>query len=360
MDGVDTALVSIDKSGTRTLEFTVFPYPGEVSDTLERIVVQQDIVPIVDLSRMHVSLGEIFAQSVNDLLSVAGVDTDQVIAIGSHGQTIFHDPDAEHPNSWQLGSPSVIAARTGISTVADFRNMDIAYGGHGAPLVPPFHLSLLASLEVPSAALNIGGISNLTIPSDSSGAMHGFDSGPGNCLMDLWCQRNLGQPYDRDGHWAAQGRVNEDLLDALLSNEYFDRAPPKSTGRELFSPAYLELAQKQLNGSKVEAADVQATLLMFTVESIAQAFERLDTDVERIYVCGGGSHNKTLTAALKTRLNPIDIATFDALGVNVDAVEATAFAWLAAQRMGNAPVQLATGGTRQSVVLGALYEPTRI
>lgn len=359
MDGIDAALVEIAQSKVKTVGFQTYPYSDEIGSELHRCVIESSPVDLGTVSMLHVMIGEAFAEATTSLLQTAEVDVSEIVAIGSHGQTVFHDPDSAHPFSLQLGAPSTIAAATGITTVADFRSMDMAYGGQGAPLVPAFHVWAMQEAAAGSAALNIGGIANFTIPSTAQGDLLGFDTGPGNCLMDWWCEQHLGQPYDTNGEWAASGISSCELLEALLNHPYFDRPPPKSTGRELFGAAYLRDVFARLPNAEIEPADVQATLLEFTVESIGRSIDTTQSRLETVYVCGGGAHNKALMDRLSDRMGTVKVTTFNDLGINPDAVEATTFAWMAARRLAMEPVLTTTGSQLTSTLLGAVYEPTR-
>jgi anhydro-N-acetylmuramic acid kinase len=302
---------------------------------------------------LDVALGRLFAEAATAVLTAAGHPGSRIRAIGSHGQTVRHRPHTVHPFTRQLGNPSVIAERTGITTVADFRMRDMAAGGEGAPLVPAFHEWLFRAPGMNRAVVNIGGIANATwLPGDSAAAVIGFDTGPGNTLLDQWIARHRGEPCDRDGAWGAGGRVLNRLLAALLAEEYFTRPPPKSTGRELF---HLDWLGRHLDGSE-SPVDVQATLAELTARTIALALRTLPAPVREIYLCGGGAHNRDLVARLGRQLDGATVATTAALGLDPDWVEAVAFAWLAHQTLAGKPGNLpsVTGATRE-VVLGGIY-----
>jgi anhydro-N-acetylmuramic acid kinase len=310
------------------------------------------------MGRADVQVGRLFAQAVNELLSQAAVSPSRVTAIGSHGQTIRHRPGGDTPFTLQIGDPSVIATATGIPVVGDFRRKDLALGGQGAPLVPAFHDAVFRKPGADRIIVNIGGIANLTVLSGNPNApILGFDTGPGNTLLDGWIRRILLKPMDRDGAFAASGRVHAALLAALHSDPYFQQAPPKSTGPEYFSGSWLE--QHLGAAGNPVPADVQATLLALTAQSIADSIRELP-GISRpmVYVCGGGAHNGALMRALQHNLPGSAVATTDALGMPVDWVEAMAFAWLARQRIhqmpGNCP--LVTGASRPAV-LGGLWLP---
>ena len=353
VDGIDAALVSIPASGQLALLAThQHPFPVAVRTAIQELM-QPGPNEIEREGELDVQLGHLFAAATQALLAKAGVSASSIRAIGSHGQTIRHRPHAPHPFSRQIGNPSVIAEETGITTVADFRARDLAAGGEGVPLVPAFHHWLFRKPGVNRAIVNIGGIANITwLPSSENSAVLGFDTGPGNTLLDQWIARHKNEPYDRDGVWAASGRLQAELLTRLMANDYFAKAPPKSTGREYFHIAWLE---QQLAG-KHKPEDVQATLVELTATSIAQSLEFLPERVGELYVCGGGHHNRHLLTRLRALLPGIPIATTASLGLDPDWVEAAAFAWLAHQtlagRAGNMP---SVTGARHPVLLGGIY-----
>jgi anhydro-N-acetylmuramic acid kinase len=353
VDGIDAALVSIPVNGQFALLAThQHPFPVAVRAAIQALM-QPGPNEIEHEGELDVQLGRLFAEATHALLAKSGISASGIRAIGCHGQTIRHRPHATHPFTRQIGNPSVIAEDTGITTVADFRARDLAAGGEGAPLAPAFHHWLFRKPGVSRAIVNIGGIANITwLPATESNAVLGFDTGPGNTLLDLWIARNRNEPYDRDGAWAASGRVQKDLLARLMDDDYFAKAPPKSTGREHFNLAWLE---KQLVG-KLAPEDIQATLAEFTAASIAQALKFLPEEIGEIYICGGGSHNRDLRARLCALIPGIPVATTEALGLNPDWVEAAAFAWLAHQTLaghaGNLP---SVTGARHPALLGGIY-----
>lgn len=297
-------------------------------------------------------LGRCFAAVVRRLLRKAGLAPAEIRAIGSHGQTVRHLPGEPH-SSLQIGDPNVIVQETGITTVADFRRRDMAAGGEGAPLVPAFHAAAFAGDRY-RVVLNIGGIANLTLLEPGT-AVRGFDTGPGNLLMDAWARRHGHGPMDKGGTWAAGGTICRELLALLLHDPYFRRPPPKSTGREYFNPAWLERGLQHLTQAPVPA-DVQATLCELTAASIAGAIRDHAGGAEEILLCGGGVHNRHLMARLAHHLRKHTICTTAALGLNPDLVEATAFAWLAQQTLTGRPGNLPTvTGARHAVVLGGIF-----
>jgi anhydro-N-acetylmuramic acid kinase len=345
---VDAALVRFGAEPELVATHTL-PYPAELRAELLRLAVPGEN-EMDRLGRADVAVGRHFARAVNELLARAGVAREGVCAAGSHGQTVRHRPGGAAPFTLQIGDPNVIAAETGLPVVADFRRKDMALGGQGAPLVPAFHAAVFARPGEARAVVNIGGIANVTLlPADAAAPVRGFDTGPGNTLLDAWCRRHRGEPMDRGGAWAASGRVQAGLLRALLADEFFARAAPKSTGPEHFSLAWLEA-----RAGGHAPADVQATLVALTAESIAAAVR----GVAGVFVCGGGARNAVLMAALRERLPGVRVETTAALGVDPGWVEAMAFAWLARQRIKARPGNC-TGvtGAARPAVLGGLWLP---
>lgn len=345
LDGVDAVLVSFDSDHFAVTRTSYLPYPEDL---------KQDLLAAHtpchnELERCQLlcnRLAHLYAEAIQKLL--AGPDK-KVRAIGCHGQTIRHRPDLGF--TLQLNNPSLLAELTGMPVIADFRSRDIAAGGQGAPLVPAFHQAVFAHPSIHRVILNIGGISNLTdLP--PGGTITGFDCGPGNLLMDAWCQRHTGMPFDRNGSWATGGKVIAEPLEAMLAHPFFGQPPPKSTGRDTFS---LDWLQHQPI-SKCNAQDVQATLLELTARSIADAINQYCSGAQEVYLCGGGTHNRALASRLTALLPSMSLAQTDVLGIPADWVEAAAFAWLARQTLAGLPGNLpaVTGATGQRV-LGAIY-----
>jgi len=354
VDGIDAALVSIPPAGGFTLVAT---HQHALPDAV-RLAVQALMQPGADEidreGELDMQLGRLFAEAASALLKKSGLPPSQIRAIGSHGQTIRHRPRATHAFTRQIGNPSVIAEATGITTVADFRSRDMAAGGQGAPLVPAFHTALFRKAGTDRAIVNIGGIANITwLPGDAQAEVIGFDTGPGNTLLDFWASQQLGRAYDQDGAWASGGNVLPDLLARMLSDDYFRQRPPKSTGREHFHREWLG---RYLAGGEAPQ-DVQATVAELSARSIADALRQLLPGTpQEVYVCGGGSHNRDLLARLQAALGPVRLASTAALGLDPDWVEAAAFAWLAHQTLAGHPGNLpSVTGARRPVVLGGIY-----
>jgi len=356
-DSIDAALVDFSHDRCQLLG----THSSDISDLKSEIhaLAQPGDNEIQRLGQLDRELGIRFAETVKQLLRQQQLTNTAIRAIGSHGQTIRHRPpslEGGHAFSLQVGDPNTIAGHTGITTVADFRRRDIALGGHGAPLVPAFHQAVFHQPGVRRAIINIGGIANITLLEKSDETpMQGYDTGPGNGLMDAWTLTHLQQPYDAEGNWSRQGKTLPALLEQLLSTPYLALPPPKSTGRELFNLDWLNGQLGTLN-QPFEPADVQATLLDFTAQTIATAIKRHSEEPLDVFLCGGGAHNRALVEKLSALLDPIQVATTDNIGVPVDWVEAIAFAWLAQQTLegkpGNAP---AVTGARTAAILGAIY-----
>ncbi len=348
LDGLDAALVSF--SPPRLLASHRAPFPASLQRELLALC-RPGRDEIRRLMAMDVALGRLSARAVHGLLRKAGIQAEKVRAIGSHGQTIRHNPQGAYPSSLQIGDPNIIAELTGITTVADFRRRDMAAGGEGAPLVPAFHRAIFPA---DSTVVNIGGMANATCLAMDG---RGFDTGPGNVLMDAWARRHLKAPFDQGGRWAASGRVHQGLLERLLSEPFFARPPPKSTGRELFNLPWLDGILAGMD--PIPPGDVQATLAELTAASIAGALKRWSSP-GRIWVCGGGVHNAHLMERLACLLSPCPVASTADLGVDPDWVEAMAFAWLARETLNARPgnVPRATGA-RHPALLGGIYPGCR-
>lgn len=308
---------------------------------------------LVRMAHVDAGIAQLSALAVNKLLDSQHLSPCDITAIGSHGQTIRHLP--ELGTSLQVGDPNLIAELTGITTIADFRRRDMAAKGQGAPLVPAFHKSLFSSTDHSKIILNIGGIANMTwLPANQSTVI-GFDTGPGNMLMDAWIQRHHAQPYDESGKWAASGTQHQPLLTQLLSHRFFTVNVPKSTGREDFNLDWLDTEIAKVPG-QIAANDVQATLLTLTATSIISAIRPYFSDDTQLYVCGGGAHNRELMTSFKKALGASRVHTTSALDLDPNWVEAAAFAWLAKQHMEKKAGNLTdvTGAIGQRI-LGGCY-----
>ncbi len=301
-------------------------------------------------------LGKLFAEAALALMTSLNIQAGQVAAIGSHGQTVRHSPpDAEKiAYSQQIADPTIIAARTGCPVVADFRRADMALGGHGAPLVPAFHQKLFSQPEKNRVILNIGGIANITLLA-ANGDCSGYDTGPGNILLDSWCQLQLGTAYDHNGDWGAGGTLNLSLLNKLKSHPFFAQPAPKSTGREAFNLAWLK---NQLLDFDLPAVNIQATLMQLTADSIADQVNNLGWPISEVFVCGGGAFNSGLMQLLAEAIPQSTLSSTSKLGLDPNWVEACAFAWLAKRRIENKPGNLpAVTGASREAILGGVYLP---
>ncbi len=354
-DAVDAALVDVNPDRVELITCHGEPIPESLGSAL-RSVIDNQLIDRSAFWQLDVRVGELFARAARALLEKAGVDADEVRAIGSHGQTVFHAPDSEFPCTVQIGDPNIIAERTGITTVADLRRRDLAAGGQGAPLAPAFHAAVFRSGDHDRVVINIGGIGNLTLlPADDSLSTTGFDTGPGNTLMDIWANRAHGVAMDADGVWARSGRCHQRLLELLETEPYFALAPPKSTGRELFNLSWLDGFLARL-GEKVAPEDVQRTLCELTAVTIAEAIAGHAPGTREVLVCGGGVHNSLTMERLAERLQPVDVRSTESIGFDPDWVEAATFAWLAARTLDGIPGNLPTvTGARRRVILGGVY-----
>lgn len=359
-DGIDAALVRFDeRDGALRCELihgSTAPWAPALRTRLVELGQGGDARSLEELATLDVQVGEAFADAARQVIDAARAEPARVVAIGSHGQTVRHRPagaalDGRHPFSWQIGDASVIAERSGIDTVADFRRRDIAAGGQGAPLVPAFHAALLHSESEDRAVLNLGGIANFTLL-PARGDVRGFDTGPANALLDAWCLRHTGQAFDDGGAFAASGRVDAALLARLLDEPWFAQPPPKSSGREQF---HLDWLAPRLRGDEA-MADVQATLLELSAVTIADALRATQPTTRRVIACGGGVRNPALLARIGAQLPGVALESTAVHGLDPDFVEAMAFAWLARQtllgRPGNLP---AVTGARGLRVLGAIH-----
>jgi len=358
MDGVDVAVVKFFQEKIDFIHAETFEYPASIRDRLYKITSKENPHDLADIGQLDADIGIFFGQCTNKSIRKSNLNSSDVLAIGSHGQTIWHSPLGSAPYSWQIGNPAIITARTLISTVSDFRNLDMAFGGQGAPLVPAFHSAFLGESNKSRIVLNIGGIANISILDKQSSMAIGYDTGPGNCLMDLWHQLHTGEQYDKGGASARAGEILPELLVRFLEEDFFRKEGPKSTGRETFNLDYINSAIKSVSNRKnFSPEDVQATLLELTVVSIASNIHALKPHtIKDIYLCGGGSANIFLVEQLRKALDSCVVKSTADLGIDPDHVESCTFAWLAQQRISSRPVHLSTGGERKQLVLGALYQ----
>jgi anhydro-N-acetylmuramic acid kinase len=349
MDGIDAALVQFGESDLSIAATLEHNYPTELRKRLFAASRDPDSCTLDELGEIDTWVGESFRDASLALLTLGKIDASQVRAIGSHGQTVRHRPDATHRFTLQIGDPSIIATGTGIDTVADFRSADMALGGEGAPLTPAFHNWLFRDDSSDRVVLNIGGIANITILRAGDDVVTGFDTGPGNTLLDAWTEKHQGVAFDDEGRWAADGVADKALLKNLMNDPWFGKAAPKSTGFEYFNLDWLAAILPE----DLAAVDVQATLAELTAVSIANSIPASASDV---FVCGGGAHNAYLLQRIAAHLPDLGVSTTAAVGLEPDWVEAVAFAWLAMRRVKGMPASIpsVTGASRPAL-LGALY-----
>lgn len=358
VDGVDAVLCDFTNDDSVQVLATRFnAYDDALKRQIHRLCNNER--PATDeISAADRQLVTRFALAVNELLESAGAKPADVDAIGSHGQTIRHCPECSPPYSLQIGSPEALASATGIVTIGDFRTADIAAGGQGAPLAPAFHNAVFRTRNANRVILNLGGIANITcLPADPALPVTGFDTGPGNTLIDAWARRILHRDYDANGEWAAGGTVIDSSLAEMLTEPYFGMVPPKSTGRELFSEQWLD---RFGSGHSVtnRPEDLAATLVELTAITVSKAINRFAASSTEVYVCGGGAHNNYLMDRIKMSIGDRQLSTTQALGIGPDWIEAAAFAWLAKQALENRPGNLPeVTGAEKAVVLGRVCRP---
>lgn len=349
LDGLDIALVRQEDRPT-LLAHHYLPMPAALRAELLALCASgpDELARAATAEQQWVELA---AEGIHELLKREQLSPDDIRAIGSHGQTVRHEPARGF--TVQIGNPALLAELTGIEVVADFRRRDVAAGGQGAPLVPAFHEALFDTQDSPCAVLNVGGFSNLSLIEPGQ-EVRGFDCGPGNVLLDAWIGKVRGETFDRDGAWAASGTLSETLLHRLLSDPYFAGQGPKSTGRELFNLPWLESHLAAL--PPLPVADVQRTLLELTVRSITESLQQAQSDTAELLVCGGGAHNGALMQRLQALLPSCRVASTATRGVPPDWVEAMAFAWLAHCCLERIPANRpSVTGARGLRVLGAIY-----
>ena len=335
LDGVDVVLAAIDEHMVAQQASLSWPMPPEIKKAILDICQGQPLT-LSQLGRLDHQLGCLFADAVNALMEQQKLKPEDVMAIGCHGQTVWHEPTGSAPHTMQIGDNNQIVARTGVSVVGDFRRRDMALGGQGAPLVPAFHQALLAHPTERRMVLNIGGIANLSLLFPGQ-PVKGFDTGPGNMLMDAWIWRQKGKPFDKDGEWAASGNVVQPLLQKMLRDPYFSTPAPKSTGREYFNYGWIERQLSSFAG--LPAQDVQ-----------------LSGGAERLMICGGGGRNPRLVARLAALLPGTEVSSTDEMGIRGDDMEALAFAWLAYRTLSGKPGTLpSVTGAREASVIGAVF-----
>lgn len=355
LDAIDAVIVDFTNGKPVEIAFRSETIPQDIRQNL--MTLQSASSNELDLAaRMDRQLAKFITSLIQTLLKDCGLSPQQITAIGSHGQTVRHEPRLHDSYTIQIGDPNTIAELTQITTVADFRRRDVAAGGQGAPLVPPFHAAVFGAPEEDRVIANIGGMANITLLKSSNEQAHsGFDTGPGNVLLDAWITKHKNQPFDHNGDWAKSGTANTALLNQLLSLPYFSAPAPKSTGREQFNLKWLESVLVSIK-EDISTADVQATLALLTAKTISDAIINEAPETNNIYLCGGGAYNLHLCDLIAKTLSPRNIFTTDILGIKADRVEALAFAWLARQTLqklpGNCP---SVTGAANSTILGGVY-----
>lgn len=351
MDGIDAVLVSFQNKTVLIHATHSIPYPENLRHRL--VLASQNHATPDEVGELDTLTGALFADAAESLIRDSGVERSSIRAIGSHGQTLRHQPSGPGRFSLQVGSPSVIAEKTGVTTVGDFRSRDMAAGGQGAPLVPAFHQHFFGSESEDRCILNLGGIANITwLPADPDNTVTGFDTGPANALMDAWCHDQTGRAFDENGQWAQEGIIDQALLSDMLSDAYFERLPPKSTGKEKFNLEWIKTLV--MRHDEVRPEDIQRTLLQLSVITAVQQIPQ--SPAMTVYACGGGTRNQLLMKELSQALSPIRLLNTNELGLAPQWVEPTAFAWLAQQTIERKPGNLAeVTGAAGPRILGAIY-----
>ncbi|MEI6706577.1 MAG: anhydro-N-acetylmuramic acid kinase [Methylococcales bacterium] len=355
LDGIDAALVEFKDNQVQLIAFEYQPFPDAIKNQLEQISDANAMIFLQDYGAIDTRMGLLFAQIIETLLAKSCIPATAIRAVGSHGQTIYHEPNTNLPFSLQIGDPNIIAEKTGITTIADFRRRDIAAGGQGAPLVPAFHQAVFSHETEHRCVVNIGGIANITIlpPVSQSTAVIGFDTGMGNVLMDQWIQKHQSLNYDQQGNWAKSGVINYELVECLKKDPYFQADPAKSTGKEYFSLPWI---YQNINVTNYRAEDIQASLCYLTATTITDAIKKYAPATERVLICGGGIHNDYLLQLIEKNLS-CPVSSTELYGIHPDHVEAIAFAWLAKQTLNHLTGNLKeVTGAKHNVILGGIYQ----
>ncbi len=357
VDAIDAVLMDFAITNTHIVTSFSQAIDKELKKQINRVIAKQTWPQ--NIEDIDIEFANASAQAVQNLLSQASIKANQIQAIGSHGQTIFHDPNGTPPVSVQIGNPQLIANKTGTLTIGNFRQADIEAGGQGAPLACAYHNEVFRSTDEDRIVLNLGGIANITkLPKNKNADIIGFDTGPANTLLDAWINKHQGLSFDNDGVWAKSGTINQGLLNLMLKDEYFKQPPPKSTGREKFNLTWLQYILGQYQ-EPVSKEDVQATLLDLTTKTITNAIKNWAPQTNRILICGGGSYNTYLVSQLQSKLQEVPVEASSKYGVPEKWMEAMAFAWLAKQKIKGNPgnIPSVTGATK-NVMLGDLYKST--
>ncbi len=349
LDGVDVVLCEIDSENCTLIHSLEYPMPRELKNDILSMIAGK--TTLEQVGQIDYRLGVLFTQAVGALLIRENIDASSITAIGSHGQTLWHEPSGAYPFSMQLGDPNILSAKTGIPVVADFRRKDVALGGQGAPFASAFHEFIFKNINASVSIVNIGGMANITVLGEK---LIGYDTGCGNVLLDMWIQKHQNVRYDKDGTWAKSGKVDYTLLDTMMADEYFSQPYPKSTGREKFNMAWLKDMLTRRGSSVcalVAEEDVQRTLVELTALSISNEVLKSECDVALL--CGGGAKNSFLVERIKALMPNVEVA----IAQNADEIEAMTFAWLAYKRVHKEVVNLKdVTGAKDNTILGAIYE----
>lgn len=351
-DGIDAVIVNFNDGQLNIIAQHHHPYSQEIRQSLLSFSSPDKTHRLNDIYSLDAKLGYLYAQTVNELLSQSAFNSANIKAIGCHGQTICHAPNAKPAYTIQMGDPNILAAQTAITTVADFRRRDIAHGGQGAPLAPAFHRYFFHSPDENRAVVNIGGFANITLL-PASGTVTGFDTGPGNCFIDANIQKHRNIAFDKYGEWASTGVVHEGLLSRLLMHPFFAKLPPKSTGRDEFHLSWLN--KTLADYPNLLPKDIQATITELTAVSIADAIT--NQDISRVYLCGGGALNQYLLSRIASRLPSVEVKTTQTLGINPQLIEPCLMAWLARHTVNKQPIDLSeiTGSSKPAMLGGVYY-----
>ena len=352
-DSLDCAAVNFSKKEINIIGLKNYDIPTalkqKIQESSQALELNESLIKDLDIK-----LGYFFSESIKDLIKTLSLDKNQVSGIGSHGQTIKHEPNAENPYSMQIGDPQLISNNLGIKTVGRFRDDDILAGGQGAPISPVFHREVFAQTGEKRLIVNIGGITNISVISDQE--IMGFDTGPGNCLMDTWCRKNLKGDFDDEGNWAKSGEVNKTLLDFMIDDNYFKKEHPKSTGPDYFNESWLLNCINEVD-QDLNANDVQATLAELTALSLSMSLNEIEDVSEKVYFCGGGTHNLHLLKRINLKIKKTCLTTQE-LGIDPDYLEAICFAWLAKQRLDDRKFDMQNiTGSKKAVYLGRVFLP---
>lgn len=354
LDGIDLALVEIDDDNTNLIAYDEYPIPEDVKKNVLSIATGQQ-TNLIKIGQLDATLGKLYAQAIKQLLHKSNLTSSDITAIGNHGQTVFHQPNGTTPFTMQLGDANIIATETEITTIADFRRKDMALGGQGAPLVPAFHHTVFKPSSSSIVVLNIGGIANISVLRPNHPTI-GYDTGPGNMLLDAWVSKHTSNKFDIDGKYASNGELSQKLLQQLCSEDYFKQEAPKSTGRELFNLSWL-MAELDHFEDTLSPQDIQTTLTEFTALTIANEVKKYQLgDQPELLVCGGGVNNPYLMERITMLLPEWHVCATDEKGINSNYMEAIAFAWLAYRRFHGLSSNLpeVTGASKHAS-LGVIY-----